>query len=172
MVYNGNQESSIRLILSRIANYLPLAGGTMTGDITMGTNTIKMGTDVMLKGSGDIVAFQNWAGTDTKNLEAATVRAYYLSFTNIVQGKIQTGNGDTSNVLIEARTVGVGLTTIAKLCPAASPFLSISGALATLPLNTTLPAGHWVIGYVGGGNATLYVNDAGVIKSLILGAPA
>jgi len=79
---------------------------------------------------------------------------------------------DTNYLQFQARDSGVGLVGVARLVGAADPFMCFTGVVATIPTNANLPIGWWAIGYVSGANATLYVNDAGTVKSLVLGAPA
>ena len=83
---------------------------------------------------------------------------------------IRAKNTDDNYMVLQARDNGVGRVEIARMIGAADPYFSIAG-VAT-PTNVEMPVGHTFIKYAGGGNATLYVNDGGVIKTLVLGAPA
>ena len=85
---------------------------------------------------------------------------------------LEAKDADGCKLYLKARDTGVGSAIVGVLQGAADPFMAITGILTTAPTNANLPDGFWTIGYAAGGNATLYVNHGGTIKTLVLGAPA
>jgi len=126
---DGNATSTAHAL------YLLLAGGTMTGDLNMGSNdvlnadTVQFDTDVQFKDTANHVALMNKAGDTYRNLSVSTIRAEGY------QPMVSTSYFDTRNVaaatsiIFRARDLDTStLTECAKLLSNSEPELGISRA--------------------------------------------
>ena len=165
--------------IGRVSDYLPRVGGTMTGDIVftgadvdLGANLIKTTNAAIKETDAATLGVRNRADAANLRFQADWLKWYDRLYALADGAGLYALSTDGAALNFYARDTGGGNSIIGKLVGAADPFMCFTGILATIPLNTNLPTGFWTIGYATGGNATLYVNDAGTIKSLVLGAPA
>jgi len=109
--------------------FLPLAGGTMAGDLNIGAHKLKT-TNCLIREEADpaFMGIRNAADDDYRSLVAHVLDCRsYLSFTS--GGSIRARNYDDAAVVIQARNNTVGLAEVARYQGAADPYFQ-----ATLPM--------------------------------------
>jgi len=109
-------ESNITVILSRIANYLPLAGGTLTGDLTIGSNAIKTTNHLIKELNSNDIALRNVGDTAYIQLNVLNVniqnggRIYMEVNATSIDAREQNG----AYFLIKVRDTDVGQVEVAR----------------------------------------------------------
>lgn len=121
-------------VLARCGLYLPLAGGTMTGDIQLGANALKT-TDLLLRQEDANTLFlRNLADTLYKDIWIQNFIAWGSFYFGTSGYGVNAPNVDAAYATLSARDSGNTLVEIARLVGAADPYLQ-----ATLPMRF-LPA--------------------------------
>jgi len=121
-------------LMSLISKYLPLAGGTMSGDITLGANKLKTTTCLIKEVGAGRLGVRNIGDTDYEDLYVDNLSIDgYLTFGGNARA-IQTGDSDNHVLLFKARDNGVGLVEIARFVGAAEPYFQITRSLRLTPL--------------------------------------
>ena len=139
--------------------------------ITVADNLIKTTNLALKEETSNILALRNAADSSYKEFKIEGMWAN--TFTGLSDAAIiQAKNTDGNYLIFKARDTGNTAIEIGRLVGAADPFMCFTGILATTPTTSTLPTGFRTIGYASGGAATLYVNDAGSIKTASLGTPS
>lgn len=109
--------------------YLPLAGGTMAGDIALGANKLKTTNHILKEQDVQTLALKNADDNAYQNLLVNTYLFYTALVANADGLSIYPYNSDNYTLLFKARDSGVGLAEVARLVGAADPYFQ-----ATLPM--------------------------------------
>lgn len=167
-------SSEEKILFKSISQAIKVSTSAISFDrnINIGDNLFLTTNLAIKEKSATILSVRNAADSANRDLNILNLRLDSGCYFDVDGNMLRSPTGDNTYTNISARDNGVGTIPIARLCGAADPFFAITGVMATTPVNTNLSIGFWTIGYVSGGNATLYVNDAGTIKTLVLGAPA
>jgi len=106
-------------------NYLPLTGGTLTGNLNLAANQLLF-TDGRIKGTGTSGRLQSRNADDSalgdhtlRDLRASNV---YMQSNN---GVLTAPNTDTYLLKLQARDTGVGQADVAQLKGAATAYLNL-----------------------------------------------
>ncbi len=120
-------------VLARCGLYLPLAGGVMTGDISLGANFLRT-TDLLLK-QLDANTFALKDSTDTlyKDIWLAKFIAFESFYFGASGYGINAANADGAFATLMARDTGNTLIEIARLMGAADPYFQASLPMRFLP---------------------------------------
>jgi len=118
--------------------YLPLAGGTMTGDIQMGANNIRT-TDLQIRQADvDTLAVANVAYTLFKNWAVFALRFASALLADALDVSLQAQNVDNALIRLYARDNGAGLIEIARIQGAADPYFQATLPMRLLPIATAV----------------------------------
>lgn len=118
------------------SNFLPLSGGTLTGNITFGTDLGVQFTTAFLKGYAAFLALRNATDTGYGDWRIQSQEVYGDYKAQATGLKLQARNADDATFILEARDNGAGLVEIARLAGAADAYFQ-----ATLPLRFNPQAG-------------------------------
>ena len=116
----------------RWANYLPLAGGTLTGDLNIGANAINTTNVCFYEVSANRIGLRSiGGGAPTLNLLAGDI-----TFSSLIEdaatGEIDTKNENGASLSLRARITGGAMTEVARWIGAAEPHIIFTtGALWT-----------------------------------------
>jgi len=150
-------ETNITPIVGLLKNYLPLAGGTMTGDITMsgadillGANKIKTTNCLIRESATGHLLVRNFADDDYKDISAHYIRSLGGFYNDITPSTFNAHNVDDGYVILKTRDNGVGLVEIARLVGAADPYFQATLPMRLNPTAAALPAVEGMIGYNSG----------------------
>jgi len=115
------------------ANYLPLSGGTMTGDLDLGANYLRFGTMCFYRVAAGWLRIADYPVTVVQNLQIGLLEIY-TGIRGATGGEtIQAANVDAATLILQARDSGIGLVEIARLVGAADPYFQASLAIRLLP---------------------------------------
>jgi hypothetical protein len=123
----------VSVIMSLLSGYLPLAGGTMTGDINLGAHLLKTTNLALKQYDATYWIIRNTADTASKSLMADKVKADTSFESGGNPTYFDTANIDDYSTRLRARENGVGLVEIARLVSAAEPYFQITRSLLLLP---------------------------------------
>jgi len=113
---------------NKFKDYLPLAGGTMTGDITLGANLLKY-TNVAIKEDGaTVIGMYDAAGLNYRSVALDDIQPIGSLQFQVDAEEISAPDADDDYTIIKARDNGVGLTEVARISGAADPTFSFGGA--------------------------------------------
>lgn len=103
--------------------YLPLAGGTMTGDIELGANKLKT-TNLLLKEvDADTLGVRNSADTLDKSIRVISLLVYSTVIGADALFSVNTQDVNGAAVGFGARDTDVGMRTIGGIKGAAEPYM-------------------------------------------------
>ncbi len=139
-------ETEVIPIMSLLQNYLPLSGGTMTGDINLGANKLKT-TSLLLKELNAVsLIIRDAADANPRDLTLRELDIFGdVAFSADSLG-VRADNVNDHYAYLGARDTGVGPVEVARLQGAADPYFQ-----ATLPmvLNPSAIPGTLVEGHFG-----------------------
>jgi len=144
--------------------YLPRAGGTMTGDIAMGSKGIKTTCYYLREETGYGLVIRNAADTDYANLALSNLYLKSVS-SYLVHATINAGDYDNATLAFNARDNGVGAVEVAKLVGAADPYFQATLPMRLYPSSApgTLVEGHF---WYDNTAKTIKFRDASATKTL------
>ena len=125
MDLDSKSPTNIKLLMSRLSNYLPLAGGTMTGDIDLLLNSLLTTNHRVEDESSSWFRLRNRGDTDWGNLKIGSVGIYNHIYWQVTAKTVQAANSDDAYIKIMARDNGVGVVEIARLQGGADPSFRI-----------------------------------------------
>ncbi len=130
--------------------YLPLAGGTMVGDIQMEANKLRTTNNLLKESVAGWMVIRNAA--DALNISLAVLGLQVGSgITSEVDAvSLSARNLDGNHFKLQARDSGVGLVEIARLVGAADPYFQATLPMRLSPTAAALPAVEGMIGYNSG----------------------
>lgn len=123
----------VSVILGLLNNYLPLTGGTMSGDINLAGNALKTSNLLLRQKDANSFEIRDSGDTDYKHIYLRSL-IFSLAIVPCTTGQsLQAANLDNGTLLFLARDNGVGLVEIARLVGAADPYFQISKSLRFEP---------------------------------------
>lgn len=115
----------MRIKTTPAGSYLPLTGGTLTGDLTIGANKIKTTNLLIKEGSGSDIFVRNLADSGYRDLHAR----YLWAEQKVHFGASATLDAKDSNAAVlplRARDTDSQLVNVARLVGAADPYLEMT----------------------------------------------
>jgi len=150
---------------SGTGTFLPLAGGTMTGDIQMQLNRLRTTNLQLREGAADNLQIRNAVDAAYLNLylENLVLNAGIISLGNTVS--VNARNIDGGIMTLGARDAGVAILEVARLQGAADPYFQATRPMVLLPAAVpgTLVEGHF--GYDSALDK-LWYRDAGATRQI------
>ncbi|MBU1173065.1 MAG: hypothetical protein KKD44_26175 [Proteobacteria bacterium] len=151
--------TKVEPIMGLLRNYLPLAGGTMTGNITIGSNLIK-GTSASIRDDGYSIQVRNLANDDYFALVAKTLSLMEVLTLNGDGFEVNARNADNNYVMFKARDNGVDRVEVARLQGAAAPYLQATLGIRLSPV-TSMAAVEGMLRYDNTQKKLVYRDDSG-----------
>lgn len=128
--------------------YLPLAGGTMVGNIQMGL-TILQTSDCQIRQTGaDRIAMEALGGGLTRRFHSGYFRVDTAMEFGVDATSLEGNNADNNYFRILARDSGVGLVEVARVQGAADPYFQATLPMRLLPVATASLPGAPVEGMI------------------------
>jgi len=147
--------------IGRVGDYLPLTGGTLTGDLTLGTNDLIFTNTLLREDGATDVGVYDAAGLNYRSLAVDDISLIGSLLFTTSSEDIRAPNIDAAFVGIYARDTGVGLIEVARITGAATPsFDLVSGRLTgTLNANNNGIGSCNSLGITDGGSINVWNAD-------------
>lgn len=155
-------------------NYLPLTGGTLTGNLFFGTNSLVFIGGRIYEEGAAALAFRNLLDTAYYPVKLSDARLSGSVIMDSTPGNIGSASQDGYVVTLRVRDTGVGLANVARLVGAALAYLELTRPATCLPQEylATLVEGQF--GYHSTSKRMWYKDNAGIkpIPTLVAAASA